>query len=250
MIYKTFVAALCIWIAGCTQSPGRVVADIPEASGICYHTASGTLFVVTDEGSLYRLSTEGEILKSKHLGDYDLEGIACKNDGLYLAVEGKERILVVNPHTFAIRKRIDIRRKYRGKELLKKDKKRGIEGIAFVEDTLFLVNQSDKKYPAKDASVLFSVQSPLKAKVAITRVLDTGFSDMAGLDYHDGLLYIVSDTDDLLIAYDSKKEKVRRTFELPPFAQEGVAFDDKGDIFFADDNGHVLRYKTEELGIE
>ena len=238
---------LLLILSGCAKGPSHIIADIPEASGICYHTASGSLYVVGDEGMLYRLSTDGKILKKKHLGNYDLEGIACSSGKLYLAVEGSDNILIVNPHTMTIRKEIDIRRKFNGKTVLKKDKKRGIEGITIADGTLFLTNQSEKKYPAKDPSILFSIQPPDKEKVAITQIYDIGYPDLAGLDYHDGLFYLVSDTKDLLILFDPKHQKVTRTFKLPKVAQEGVALDDRGNLYFADDNGHIMKFRQKDL---
>ena len=60
---------------------------------------------------------------------------------------------------------------------------------------------------------------------------------------------MVSDKEELLIKYDLKKDKVLWSKKLPQFAQEGIAFDKKGFIYFADDNGAVLKYRVEEFGI-
>ncbi len=45
----------------------KIIAKIPEASGISYSKSSNTLFVVNDEGTIYELSTKGKILRKKSL---------------------------------------------------------------------------------------------------------------------------------------------------------------------------------------
>ena len=60
---------------------------------------------------------------------------------------------------------------------------------------------------------------------------------------------MVSDKEDLLLKYDIKSQKVVATASLSPYDQEGVAFDDEGYIYIADDKGHVYKYKFSEIGL-
>jgi sugar lactone lactonase YvrE len=57
----------------------------------------------------------------------------------------------------------------------------------------------------------------------------------------------VSDKKDKLYLFDIDKEKIIKKIDLPPFAVEGVALDNDGNIWFSDDNGAVLRYKFKDL---
>ncbi|MBD3789603.1 MAG: SdiA-regulated domain-containing protein [Campylobacterales bacterium] len=122
----------------------EVIALVPEASGICYSTRTDTLFVVNDEGKIYEVSKNGKILCAKQLGKYDLEGVACDDVAkrLYFAVEGKDNILIVDQRTLQVLKEMDVDRVYHGKKLLIKDKEQGLEGIALVNDRIYLANQS------------------------------------------------------------------------------------------------------------
>ncbi len=72
-------------------SKEKEIANIPEASGICYSKTSDTLFVVNDEGRVYEITTKGKILREKRIGKYDLEAIDIdeKNSLLLLANEKK-----------------------------------------------------------------------------------------------------------------------------------------------------------------
>lgn len=232
-------------------SANNIIAKVLEASGICYSQKSNTLFVANDEGSVFELDTNGKILREKKIGKYDLEGVACddKNSNLIFAVEVDESILVVNMKNLKVKKEIDIKRKYNDKMVIKKDKEHGIEAITIVDGDIYISNQSYKKYPDEDASIVFKVGKLNKKKTKIKSIIAHDFVDIAGLSYHKGFLYMLSDKKNLLIKYNIKKDKAVKKIKLDKFAGEGVTFDNNGNIYFADDEGSVLKYKISELGI-
>jgi len=59
----------------------------------------------------------------------------------------------------------------------------------------------------------------------------------------------VSDKEDLLIKYDTDKKKIVQKVELSKGAWEGLAFDTKGYVYLADDDGRVVKYKKKTLGL-
>ena len=223
----------------------KVIAKIPEASGICFIKKSNTLIVSNDEGWLYKLKTNGKILRKKYLGKYDLEGVAYNKSSnkLLLCVEKKESILVVDRINFKIDKEVKIKRVYKNIKLLKKTKKQGIEAIAIKDKEIYLSNQSSKKWPNENASVVFKINGIDKKEAKITKIYNHGYSDIAGLTFYKGYLYMVSDKKNLLIKYDLKNNKTLKKTKLPKSAQEGICFDDKKNIYIADDNGRILKYK-------
>ena len=60
---------------------------------------------------------------------------------------------------------------------------------------------------------------------------------------------MVSDKEDLLIKYDLNKKKSVQRIKLKKGAWEGIAFDTKGSVYLADDDGRVLKYKKKALGL-
>lgn len=63
-----------------------------EPSGICFHPARETLFVVGDRGHVGEMQTDGTLVRERRIRKADFEGITC-NPGtglLYIAVEGEE----------------------------------------------------------------------------------------------------------------------------------------------------------------
>jgi uncharacterized protein YjiK len=237
-----------MFFTSCSHSDNALI-HIPEASGICYEKSSDSLFVANDEGSVYEISTNGKILRKKRLGHYDIEGVACDGEKgkLYFAVEKSDNILVVNQKNLTVIKEIDIKRKFKNLKVLKKDRKNGLEGIAITPYGIYLSNQSFKAYPNEDPSVLIKIDSLDKNKVAIKDIVDHGYMDIAALSFYDGYLYMVSDSENLLIKYDIKNRKTISTKKLQDFDQEGVTFDDNGYIYFADDNGKIIKYNFKGL---
>ncbi|MCH9813739.1 MAG: SdiA-regulated domain-containing protein [Epsilonproteobacteria bacterium] len=239
---RSCILFLTLFFTACSHSDSRLV-HIPEASGICYAHNSNTLFVANDEGKVFEITAEGEILRKKRLGNYDLEGVACdsENGQLLFAVEESDNILIVNQKTLAVQKEINIKRKFKDITVLKKDKKNGLEGITIAPNAIYLSNQSNKKWPKSDPSVVIKIDSLNKKKVAIKKIIDHGYKDIAGLAYHEGYLYMVSDTENLLIKYDLKKNKTVSTRKLAKSAQEGITFDNKGYMYIADDEGSIIK---------
>jgi len=216
------------------------IASIPEASGISYCCDSDTLVVANDEGWYYEIGRDGTVLKKKRLGDYDLEGVICGDKHLLFAVEdkgllevsredGRKKLIVPNPY-------------YRNRKISLFGKKHGIEGITKDGNLIYLSRQAKKK---RDSIVVALKMKGNRAK--IVDVFKQKTADISGLDYHHGILYMVSDKKDLLLQYDLKKMKTVRKIKLPKAAQEGIAFDGEGCLYIADDDGYILKYSEASL---
>lgn len=239
MRWFLFCMVLGLFFTGCLdekKAKNHIVAHIPEASGISYCADTDTFVVANDEGRFYEIDKSGKIINTALLGKYDLEGIVCDGDRFVFAIENAQ-ILTVE-------------RKTLGQNLLPIEglehlgKKNGIEGIAKVEDYFILSTQSKEKDDA------FLIIITLKNnEVKIENKISSKIIDSSGLDYKDGKLYIVSDKKDKLYLYDMEKQTILKKIDLPPFAIEGVALDNEGNIWFADDNGAILRYTHKELSL-
>ncbi|MEA3513572.1 MAG: SdiA-regulated domain-containing protein, partial [Campylobacterota bacterium] len=248
IVKKVFYLVLFIFVV-VTNGHSKKIANIPEASGICFIDKTKSIVVVNDEGWIYKLTTNGKIVQKKYLGKYDLEGITYdkKNDRLLVVVEGEESILIVQRGSLQIVKEIKIKRSYQKVKILKKSKKTGIEAIAIDNDgEIYVSNQSKKTYNKKlkeNISVILKVTSLDNKKTKIKEVFNHGYIDIAGMTFHNGYLYMTSDKKNLLIKYDIKNNKTIAKIKLPKSAQEGICFDNKNNIYIADDNGAILRYK-------
>ncbi len=229
-----------------------------EPSGIVYHTGRGTLFVVGDEGDICEIATDGSSTKQAHIRDADFEGVTFDpaTGLLYVAIEGEERILEIEPESFAVLREFPIGREFEGVEILKPGGQ-GVEGITFVPDpahpeggTFYLSNQGFEPFPAEDPSVIVEVVAPLRsssekeAPARIVRALHVGVPDIAGFHYDaaTGHLFIVSDGANALFEI-AREGDVLRGWAFPGNNQERIAFDADWNVYIAQDSGGILKLK-------
>jgi len=236
--------------------------EFNEPSGIVYHAGRGTLFVVGDAGDLCEIKTDGALVKQARLRSKwpgsDFEGVTYDPaTGLvYIAVEGAEQILEVNPDTFEVLREFSIEREFEDVEILKPGGQ-GIEGITFIPDpahpeggTFYLSNQGFEFYPAEDPSVIVEVVAPLRTNsekqvpAKIVRALHVGVPDIAGFHYDaaSGHMYIVSDGANALFEI-TRDGDVLRGWAFPGDNQEGIAFDPDWNVYIAQDSGGILKLK-------
>ncbi len=241
MKYYLFIVIALLFTA-CGDPRGNEIAKIPEASGISYCNNNDTLVVANDEGTYYVINRKGKILQKTKLGNYDLEGVVCEEDQMIFALENKG-ILMVDTKT-GKKNKVPLDTFYNKKKLNIFDKRSGVEGIAKAGNIVYLAKQSKNK---KESFIAVVKLIPYPSRVV--DVIEHHIADTAGLAYHEGYLYMVSDKEDLLIKYDIQKKKTVQKIKLEKGAWEGIAFDHKGFVYLADDDGRVLKYKKKALGI-
>lgn len=261
---KPLILALGLWgsVALAEQPspfPCEMIGDIDKArfnepSGICYHPLRNTLFVVGDEGDVGEMATDGTLIRQKKVRAADFEGIACDPSSglLYIAIEGEESILELDPEGLKELREFKIPRSFRGATLMKA-KGQGIEAIAFVPDpghrqggTFFVANQSMKMKDPEDISGIFELDVPLKnpGEVKILRYFEPGIPDLSAL-YYDATgdrLYVVSDATDQIMAYSRSGERLG-FWTFPGTDQEGLAADAEGFLYIAQDSGGIIKLK-------
>jgi uncharacterized protein YjiK len=234
--------SIVLLVSACGKSTGKVISKIPESSGIAYCSKDDTLVVANDEGSYYKINRKGKILQKTKLGKYDLEGVVCEDEQYFFALENKG-VLIVDAKT-GEKSKVALDTMYNGRKLPLFNKKSGVEGIAKVDNIVYLAKQSNKK---KESFIVVFRLTPYPSRVI--DVIEHHVADTAGLTYHEGYLYMVSDKEDLLIKYDIEKKKSVQKVKLEEGAWEGIAFDHKGNVYLADDDGRVVKYKKKALGL-
>lgn len=88
---------------------------ITEPSGICFHPFRKTLFVVSDEGEIAEITTEGDPVSNQKIPG-DLEGVTVdpQRGFLYIVYEGKDIILEFDPEKREITREFPINREFEG----------------------------------------------------------------------------------------------------------------------------------------
>ena len=234
------------------------LADLKEPSGIIFNPLTKTLFVVGDKGHLYEVRCDGSLLRGERILKADFEGITCNpmTGILYIAVEGEEDILEVEPKDFTVKRKFDIEQNFQGDKVLRPGGD-GIEGITFIPDnnhpeggTFYITNQGDKDDESDDLSAIMEIYLPLKSSFEkvnngkIIRYFTPSVTDMSGLYYNPvrKILYVISDDNDLFIEF-TKDLEFLDGYGLPGEKQEGITFDNDGFLYIAQDSGGILKFE-------
>ncbi len=229
--------------------------DLAEPSGVCYHPLRKTLFVVSDDGVIAEMKTDGTPVSKLSLPG-DLEGVTVDPSTglLYVAVEADDIILEFDPDKGQVTRRFPINREFRGNpNFLEKQTTRydnGIECIVFVPDpshpeggTFYVGNQWDPP-------MIMEVYVPLRssraeeAEARIRRVLPLRMDDPAAIYYdpETGRLNVVDDADNILVEI-TLDGRVVRQYAFLGDNQEGLARDEQGYLYIAQDTGGVIKVK-------
>jgi uncharacterized protein YjiK len=229
--------------------------EFPEPSGICYHPARNTLFVVSDEGEVAEIEKDGTpVFRMKIPGD--LEGVTVNPETglLYLVKEGDDVILEFDPERREVIRSFPLNRSYQGNPgYIEKRETRfdnGIESIAFVENkkhpeggTFYIGNQWDPP-------CVMEVQVPLQSsqertvEAHILRVLPLKLDDPSAMYYdpRTGLLNVVSDADNILVEI-TLDGRIVKEYAFLGDNQEGITRDDEGYLYIAQDSDGILKVK-------
>ncbi len=273
MKIKLFLMGALILLASCSSAKNSPTIRFPvdwlgipgyginidqqrfvEPSGICFHPLRKTLFVVSDEGEIAEIKTDGTpVFNLKIPGD--LEGITVNPQSglLYIVKEGDDVILEFDPDKREVKRIFPINRKFQGNaNFLQKQKgyDQGIESIAFVSDkdhpeggTFYAGNQWDP-------SCIIEILVPLRtsrtetAEARIIRVLPFKMDDPGGMYYDSktGHLNVVSDAYNILVEI-TLEGKLVREFAFLGDNQEGIAKDDEGYLYIAQGLGGIIKVK-------
>ncbi|MFH2042757.1 MAG: SdiA-regulated domain-containing protein [Acidobacteriota bacterium] len=229
--------------------------NIVEPSGIVFHPIRRTLFVVSDEGGMYEIGTDGSPIDFMSIPG-DLEGITVhpRTGLLYVVWEGEDVILEVDPDQKSVLRRFLLNREFDGNPAFIEKRTdsfdNGIECIAFIPNeahpeggTFILGNQWDP-------SCLIEVEVPLLSSknesdtAVILRVLPFKLDDPSAMyfDTETGRLNVVSDADNILVELTLAGRLVGE-YAFPGDNQEGLTRDDQGYLYIAQDSGGILRIK-------
>lgn len=226
-----------------------------EPSGICYHEARGTLFVVGDAGDVAEIRKDGTPIANYQVkGDLESITVVPETGLLYIGAEGEDVIIEFDPIKGEVKRRFPINREFNGDpNFLKKQTDKydnGIECMSFVPDaghpeggTFYVGNQWDP-------SMIMEVLVPLKSgravdgEARIIRVLPFRMDDPAAMYYDPKTkrLNIVSDADNILVEITLDGTLVKEYAFLAD-NQEGLCRDDEGYLYIAQDNGGIIKVK-------
>lgn len=232
--------------------------NFEDPSGIVFHSGRETLFVVGNRGDICEIQRDGTLVKQERIRDADFEGITYDPSTglLYIAIEGEEKIIEVDPADFRVLREFTIERTFRGSTVLKAGGN-GIEAITFVPNsnhpeggTFYITNQGFDLDNKEDPSALFEIEVPLrsgtseKGAAKIVKYVSFDVVDLSGLCYEkkSNHIYVISGVANTLFEI-TRDGKILKTCTLPGDNQEGIAEDESGFLYIAQDSGGIIKVK-------
>ncbi len=232
--FLTFISGFVVLASSFTygQHPStlkpiaRYVTNVPEPSDIAVDSASGNIFLVSDNGYLFKCDAHGKILQKASFTGMDFEGVAVKDDYVYVADESLRKI-----HRFS-------------KTSLVQDKtwsvpyfgarNKGYESLSW--------------NPSKKCFIVITEKSPILIKELNGQFIPkdeytfSQASDISGARWHNGYLYLLSDEQSTVFRCDPKTYQVLESWKLNVLNPEGIDFSPNGNLIIVSDDMHTLYY--------
>ncbi len=204
--------------------------DVPEPSGLAIDQSGSALYTVSDNtNKVYKISAQGEVIRTFGYSGNDLEGVSLyKDDKLLLAEERLKQIVVFDMLSGSVQKhRID----YQNNE-----DNSGIEGVSYNshDGSTFILNE-------KNPGLMIRLSSDF----SIVKSYDLSFaSDYSGIFYDNGKkeLWIVSDQKKT-INQCTLNGKLIKSYSVNIDKVEGIVLTNNKIFVVSDADAYLYVYK-------
>lgn len=202
-----------------------------EPSGASIH--NGQLLIVGDDGDITLMDFDGNNMQDWRPNNYDLEGVASKNDGsdlIYVGREYPETIFEFDLGSGQLTGNSwDLSTVMNGNQF------EGLEALAYHNNEFYAGGQGD--------GLIYVFDENGNHQRTITP--STVRNDLSGLTLDDdGLIYAIHDSYNLMVVLD-QDGTIQDEINLPSDSnnQEGLAFSPCDNaLFISEDDGDVKRY--------
>ncbi len=198
--------------------------DIPEPSDICPNADGSGYFVVSDNGFLAEISSDGKMLRKASFEGTDFEACFLKGDTLAVADERSREVHFFNPKTL---ERLGSREvPYPG------GRNKGFEAICFnnTRNAWQLFSEKDPIWLFElDRNWLVSKKDKIK-----------GLSDLSSATWHEGKLWLLSDEDHAVFCCHPKTLDIEKKWSIPVINPEGICFNTQGELLVVSDDMGIL----------
>jgi uncharacterized protein YjiK len=228
-----YLIALCLCLLSLKQDAKIELINkhqlrIKEPSDICV-SPDNHLFIVSDNGNLYKTDLQGKIVATSTYEGYDFEAVCCDKNYIYVSEESNRKISV-----------FDFELKYLKSYILayQGGRNKGFEAMCFNEktNTFTLISEKDpsvRRTYNKDFSSFDEVEMK-------------NFSDVSSLTFHNNFYWILSDEEHTVFQFDINFE-LKNKIKLPILNPEGITFlDNETFLILSDDMQVMYTYKLKQ----
>lgn len=218
---------------------GGALPTAYEPSDAVWHSSLDKLFIVSDEGWITMMASDGSDITSWYIGG-DLEGITIvdpDSDFIYIGVENPDAILEFNINTETVIRTFTLTPWMTGAD------NQGLEALTFVPDET--QTEGGQFYAGHQGEgSIYVFELPITTSTTSTSVTYvtsftpvSGRTDIAGLSYNatDDVIYVAYDGTNKLRAIATDGTLVEE-WTLPGNDQEGIAIDEDCHLTITEDD--------------
>jgi len=215
------------------QRPGRLEpasdtkVKVAEPSDLVYipGTAPARFYVVSDNGYVAEMHSDGTIRRRTEEIAFDLEAALLHNAELLVVDERTRRVLWLDTTDLSVKRRLTV--PYGG------GRNKGYEALAWnpVKERYLLITER---------SPVYIVELDREFRTVNEIDFDRSIRDISSATWYDGHLWLLSDMDMLLLKCDPQNYKILGRWQVPVLNPEGFAFDGSGNLFVISDDRQRL----------
>ena len=198
--------------------------DIPEPSDAALDEGKNALWIVSDNGLLFKTRLDGTIIKTAPVRGYDFEGVFQQGQFVYVMEERMRRIYKFDTATMMQEGTYSI--PYLG------GRNKGFESLTYnpVRNVYITITE-------KDPSVLYELTQDFVVK---NEVPLTDYPDVSSATFHNGKLWILSDEGRSVSRVNPATYVREAVYTFPIANPEGVFFDANGVLNILSDDVQTL----------
>lgn len=194
----------------------KVNLKFAEPSDVSYFNHQ--YFFACDNGCLKITNDSFKVTKTIKFEGADLEGVFADGAHIYLSDESGRQIITLNASDFSVVSKVSVA--YNGARNF------GMESIC--------TDGKGNFYSAAEKEPVLLMRWTGNFSVSDNREL-ANYSDISGMTFHDGVLWILSDEDHSITKVNATDYSVIDKWDIPVYNPEGICFNDKGQLVICSD---------------
>jgi len=230
-VISTFVLIYCKEKSQLPKDPlsyiGAYTISVPEPSGMDLTYEEDGFWTVSDEtSSIYKLDSEGNVVRTLKIEGADFEGITVIDESkLAIVLERKREVVILDTSGNELTR---TKLPFKGKE------NSGLEGITYNPNNghFYILNE-------KEPSLLIELDEELEVVKVDTLIFA---KDVSGIyvDVENNALWILSDEDQMIIKTDLQGNVIDK-INISVVQPEGITIDKKGKrLYIVSDKRETL----------
>jgi uncharacterized protein YjiK len=200
------------------------VLKIDEPSDVCLSESGTSLYIVSDNGTLYQTRLDGTIMRQSPVQGNDYEAVAARNGKIYVVEEGTRRVYAYDTATFEQVSSSMVT--YMGA------RNKGFESLFWhpLKNNWVLITE-------KDPCLVFELNEQF---VPLNEIPQKSFPDVSSATVFKGSIFLLSDEGQSVTRVQAGNYAPERRWLLPILNPEGLFFSPEGTLYVLSDDRRTL----------